>query len=80
MEILLNNLNCCRQRRIQDFPGVGVPILQRGRQHTILPNFPKNCMTLKEFGPPEGASLAPLLDPPLVDIDQIYDVMVPCLI
>ena len=27
-------------------------------QHTILPNFPKNCMVLKEFGPPE-ASLAP---------------------
>ena len=22
-----------------------------GRQHTILPNFPKNCMKLKEFGP-----------------------------
>ena len=27
-----------------------------GRQHTILPYFPKNCMKLKEFGP---------LDPPL---------------
>ena len=25
--------------------------LSRGRQHTILPNFPKNCMKLKEFGP-----------------------------
>ena len=22
-----------------------------GRQHTILPNFPKNSMKLKEFGP-----------------------------
>ena len=22
-----------------------------GRQHTIFPNFPKNCMRLKEFGP-----------------------------
>ena len=22
-----------------------------GHQHTILPNFPKNCMKLKEFGP-----------------------------
>ena len=22
-----------------------------GRQHTILPNFPPNCMKLKEFGP-----------------------------
>ena len=26
-----------------------------GCQHTILPNFPKNCMKLKEFGPPGGA-------------------------
>ena len=27
-----------------------------GRKHTILPNFSKNCMKLKEFGPPgEGA-------------------------
>ena len=25
-----------------------------GRQHTILPKFPKNCMKLKEFGPPGG--------------------------
>ena len=23
-----------------------------GRQHTILRKFPKNCMKLKEFGPP----------------------------
>ena len=38
------------QWRIQDFPGVGTPTL-RGRQHTILPKFPKNCMKLKEFGP-----------------------------
>ena len=22
-----------------------------GHQHTILPNFPQNCMKLKEFGP-----------------------------
>ena len=28
----------------------------RGRQHTILPNFLKNCMKLKEFGP-QGVSL-----------------------
>ena len=28
-----------------------------GRQHTILPNFPKNCMQLKEFGP--GATCVP---------------------
>ena len=29
--------------------------LPGGHQHTILPNFPKNCMKLKEFGP-RGAS------------------------
>ena len=39
------------QWRIQDFPEVG-------RQHTILPNFPKNGMKLKEFGSSGG-------DPPL---------------
>ena len=40
--------------RIQDFPEVEAPILGgEGRQHTILPNFPK----LKEFGPQKrGAS------------------------
>ena len=27
-----------------------------GRQHTILPNFPKNCMKLKEFGPRGGGA------------------------
>ena len=26
-----------------------------GRQHMILPKFAKNCMKLKEFGPPGGA-------------------------
>ena len=39
-----------------------------GRQHTILPYFPKNCMKLKEFGPQGDASLAPPLDPPLHNI------------
>ena len=42
------------------FPRGGAPTPQGGRQHTILPNFSKNCMKLKEFGPPGGAhSLAP---------------------
>ena len=31
--------------------GGGARQLSGGRQHTILPNFPKNCMKLKEFGP-----------------------------
>ena len=32
------------------------------RQHTILPNFPQNCIKLKEFGPPQrgGVPRAPL--------------------
>ena len=39
-----------------------------GRQHTILPNFPKNCMKLKEFGPPGGGARPKFyyVDPPLV--------------
>ena len=43
-----------------------------GRQHTILPKFPKNCMKLKEFGPPGGARpLRPPLDPPLQTLNAI---------
>ena len=33
------------------FPRGGGANTPGGRQHTILPNFPKNCMKLKEFGP-----------------------------
>ena len=43
-----------KQWRIKDFPEVRALTLQGGgggRQHTILPNSPKNCMKLKEFGP-----------------------------
>ena len=56
------------QWRIQDFPEEGTPTSQGGRQHTILPKFPKNCMKLKEFGPPGRgrASPTPPLDPPLL--------------
>ena len=32
----------------------------RGHQHMILPNFPQNCMELKEFGPGGGVPRAPL--------------------
>ena len=48
-----------KQWRIQDF--------SVGRQHTILPNFPKTCIKLKEFGP-EGRPSRLLLDPPLKSI------------
>ena len=37
------------------FPQGGDANSPGGRQHTNLPNFPKNCMKLKEFGPPGGA-------------------------
>ena len=37
-------------------PGGGANPSAEGCQHKILPNFPKNCMKLKEFGP-GGASL-----------------------
>ena len=41
-----------------------------GRQHMILPNVPKNCMKLKEFGPRGGGRpLRPPLDPPLIMFD-----------
>ena len=34
------------------FPrGGGANPREGGRHHTILPNFPKKCMKLKEFGP-----------------------------
>ena len=33
---------------------MGAPTPQGGRQHMILPKFPKNYMKLKEFGPPGG--------------------------
>ena len=48
-------------------PRGGGPNPPGGRQHTILPNFPKNCMQLKEFGPQGGGArpLRPPLDPPL---------------
>ena len=51
---------------VQGFPRGGGTNPPGGRQHTILPNFPKKCMKLKEFGPPgERESLTPPLDPPL---------------
>ena len=31
-----------------------------GHQHMILPNFPQNCMKLKEFGPPAVHPSCPL--------------------
>ena len=59
---------CDNQWWIQDFPEEGAPTLQGGRQHTILPNFPKNCMKLKEFGPPGGGARPKCyyVDPPLI--------------
>ena len=43
------------------FPEVGAPTPRGGRQHKILAKFPKNCMKLKEFGPPGGGAFKILL-------------------
>ena len=57
------------------FPQGGAPTPRGGgggggRQHTILPNFPGNCMKLKEFVRIFGwrVPLAPL-DPPLIRVN-----------
>ena len=64
--------------RIRDFPEEGPPNV---KEAIIWPFFPKNCMKLKQFGPPGGAPplrsanvnggawpypVAPL-DPPMID-------------
>ena len=46
------------------FPRGGSANLPGGRQHKILPNFPRNCMELKEFGPGGRGAPTPL-DPPI---------------
>ena len=53
------------------FPQGGGANSPGGRQHTILPNFPKNCMKLKEFGPPGGSARPwrPPLDPPMLTME-----------
>ena len=59
---------------------MGTPTLRGGRQHTILPNFPKNCMKLKEFGPRGGASPKfYYVDPPLINIRSIFKAAEPLL-
>ena len=45
----------------RSFPRGGGANSPGGRQHMILPNFPKNCMKLKEFGPPGGRASKILL-------------------
>ena len=50
------------QWRTQDLPEVGAPTLGGGGcQHTILPNFPQNCMKSKEFGSGGGAHASNIL-------------------
>ena len=54
-------------------PRRGRQLSRGGRQHTILPNFPENCMKLKEFGPGGGARPKfYYVDPPLHDLLQCY--------
>ena len=55
------------------FPqGGGVNPPRGGREHAILPNSPKNCMKLKEFGRRGGGvrPSRPPLDPPLLIVDK----------
>ena len=47
------------------FPVGGGANPRGGRQHTILPNFPKNCMKLRKVWSVGGAPGVPPLDPPL---------------
>ena len=57
------------------FPqGGGVNPPRGGREHTILPNSPKNCMKLKEFGRRGGgrASLTPLLRSATAGVGTFY--------
>ena len=60
---------CCqiigwRQWRIQDFPQGGAPT---PKSAIIFQFFAKNCMKMKEFGPPGGGARPwrPPLDPPM---------------
>ena len=51
--------SCCQIRWIRPVVDPGFPRgwganFPGGRQHTILPNVPKNCMKLKEFRPRGG--------------------------
>ena len=43
------------------FPPGGGSNCPGGRQHTILPKFPKNCMKLKEFVNPRGRDASKIL-------------------
>ena len=45
---------------VQDFPEEGAPTTRGGANIRFCQNFPKNCMKLKEFGPPGGVPRAPL--------------------
>ena len=52
------------QGLIQDFLWEGAPTLQRGHQHTNLPDFPKNCMKLEKFWAVVGNARRERLLPP----------------
>ena len=58
---------------IQEFPEDGAPTPKADvKNYYLVIFFPKNCMKLKEFGPPRGhASLAPL-DPPMHSAIFLY--------
>ena len=60
-----------QQWRIQDFPQGGAPTPKIA---IIFQIFAKNCMKMKEFGPPGGGrarvpGAPPPLDPPMVRLN-----------
>ena len=58
---------------VPGFPRGGGANTQGGPQNMILPNFPKNYMKFKKFGPPGGASLSLLLDPQLQNCKKMKE-------
>ena len=62
-------MTCIVFQIAQPVANSGFPRVGGANPQGILPNFPKNCMKLKEFGPRGGrgvTSLAPHLDPPII--------------
>ena len=53
--VTVRNSGCGKQWRIQDFPEEGAPT-PRGRQHTILPNFPKKLHEIERIWTPRGVT------------------------
>ena len=58
---ICNTSTHCNQWRIQDFSEVAAPTPRGGANIRFCQKFPKNCMKLKEFGPPGGRGASKIL-------------------